>query len=94
MDYDSWLESGIQDRYEEEERCSEYVAEEMVEQMKKGGRFHPFERFNWAEAISELRLDDELQDINIETADPAIRLQVEKYWEEIAERIIADDFYS
>ena len=85
--YDGWLESGIQDAYDDYEDRAERIAYEVEQDLKPDGRFYPFSRMNWAEAISELGLAEELQDIDIPTAAEELRKKVVAYWYGVAERV-------
>ena len=83
--YDGWLESGIQDAYDDYEDRAERVAYEVEQDLKPNGRFYPFTSLNWAEAISQMGLAEELQDIDPKTAPQELRDKVQGYWEEAAQ---------
>jgi hypothetical protein len=85
--YDGWLESGIQDRYDDQDDRAEEIAYWVEQDLKPEGRCYPFTRINWAEAVSELGLAEELGDIDIPTAPQELRDKVLAYWYDVAERI-------
>ena len=82
--YDGWLESGIQDSYDDYEDRAERIAYEVEQDLKPDGRFYAFEQSNWAEAISQMGLDEELQDIDPSAASQELRDKVQDYWYEVA----------
>ena len=83
--YDGWLESGIQDMYDDQDDRAERIAYSIAEDLRPDGRFYPFTRMNWAEAVSELGFAEELQDIDPATATQELRDKVQAYWEEVAQ---------
>ena len=85
--YDGWLESGIQDRYDDQDSRAEEIAYWVEADLKPEGRCYPFFAPNWAEAISQLGLAEELQDIDPVTAAQELRDKVVAYWYDVAERI-------
>ena len=82
--YDGWLESGIQDAYDDQDERAERIAYEVEQDLKPDGRFYAFEQSNWAEAISQMGLDEELQDIDPSAASQELRDKVQDYWYEVA----------
>ena len=85
--YDGWLESGIQDAYDDQDSRAEEIAYWVEQDIKPDGRCYPFSRMHWAEAISELGLAEELGDIDIPTATQELRDKVVAYWYGVAEHI-------
>lgn len=85
--YDGWLESGIQDAYDDYEEFHERVEYEANEDLKQGGRFYPFTSMNWAEATSELGMAEEISDMNPADAPQELRDKVVEYWHELALRV-------
>jgi hypothetical protein len=83
--YDGWLESGIQDAYDDQDERAERVAYSIMEDLQPDGRFYPFEQDNWAEAISQMGLAEELQEINPLAAPQELRDKVQGYWEDVAQ---------
>ena len=90
--YDGWLESGIQDMYDDQEERSEYIAWKVEEVMKEGEEFYPFEQGNWAEAISQMLMEEHLQDIDPKTAPQELRDKVEQYWLDCATHCVERDY--
>lgn len=82
--YDSWLESGIQDAYDDQEDRAERIEYEVEQDLKPDGRFYPFKQHNWAEAISQMGMAEELQDIDPLTAPLELKEKVEAYWYDVA----------
>jgi hypothetical protein len=91
--YDGWLESGIQDAYDDYEEFHERVEYETNEDLKQGSRFYPFTQMNWAEATSELGMAEEISDMNPADATQELRDKVVKYWYELALRVNEKDLY-
>jgi hypothetical protein len=85
--YDGWLESGIQDRYDDQDSRAEEIAYWVEQDLKPDGRCYPFTRMHWAEAISQLGLAEELQDNDIPIAPQELRDKVVAYWYDVAEHI-------
>jgi hypothetical protein len=85
--YDGWLESGIQDRYDDQDSRAEEIAYWVEQDLKPDGRCYPFTRMHWAEAISHLGLAEELQDNDIPIAPQELRDKVVAYWYDVAEHI-------
>lgn len=82
--YDSWLESDIQDAYDDQEDRAERIEYEVEQDLKPDGRFYPFNQHNWAEAISQMGMAEELQDIDPLTAPLELKEKVEAYWYDVA----------
>jgi hypothetical protein len=91
--YDGWLESGIQDAYDDYEEREERVAYEVEQDLKQGGRFYPFTQINWAEATSELNMAEEISDMNPDAAPKELRDKVQQYWHDVAVRVNERDLY-
>jgi hypothetical protein len=85
--YDGWLESGIQDMYDDQDDRAERMAYYIEQDLKPDGRFYPFFAPNWAEAIAQMGMAEELQDIDPATAPQELRDKVEAYWYDVAERV-------
>lgn len=83
--YDGWLESGIQDMYDDQDERAERIAYSIEEDLKPDGRFYPFFAPNWAEAISQMGMAEELQDIDPATAPQELRDKVKEYWYDVAQ---------
>jgi hypothetical protein len=82
--YDGWLESGIQDAYDDQDERAERIAYEVDQDLKPDGRFYPFDASNWAEAISQMGMEEHLQDIDPSAAPQELRDKVQEYWYEVA----------
>jgi hypothetical protein len=82
--YDGWLESGIQDAYDDYEDRAERIAYEVDVDLREGGRFYPLNPSNWAEATSQMGMDEALQDIDPQTAPQELRDKVAEYWYDVA----------
>jgi hypothetical protein len=85
--YDGWLESGIQDGYDDQDRRAEEIAYWVEADLKPDGRFYPFSAPNWAEAIAQMGMAEELQDIDPVSAPQELRDKVVDYWYDVAERV-------
>lgn len=83
--YDGWLESGIQDAYDDYEDRAERIAYEVEQDLKPDGRFYPFTAPNWAEAASQLGMAEEIQDLDPKTAPQELRDKIQEYWEDVAQ---------
>lgn len=83
--YDGWLESGIQDAYDDYENRAERIAYSVEEDLKPDGRFYPFTPSNWAEAASQMGMEEEIQDLDPATAPQELRDKVQAYWEDVAQ---------
>lgn len=85
--YDGWLESGIQDMYDDSDEFYERVEYEAKCDLQPNGRFYPFTQMNWAEATSELGMAEEISDMNPADAPQELRDKVVEYWYELALRV-------
>jgi hypothetical protein len=83
--YDGWLESGIQDMYDDQDERAERIAYSIEEDLAPDGRFYPFTPSNWAEATSQMGMDEHLQDIDPATAPQQLRDKVQEYWYDVAQ---------
>lgn len=79
--YDKWLMSGYDDQpdYNQQE---EKAHSDALESMQTGGQHDPFEDSNWFEAISQLELPEEIEDITKATEEQ--KKKVKEYWYKIA----------
>jgi len=91
--YDGWLESGIQDMYDDQDERAERIAYEVEQDLKPDGRFYPFTAPNWAEAISQMGMEEHLQDIDPSAAPQELRDKVQEYWYEVAVHVNERDCY-
>ena len=91
--YDGWLESGIQDYYDDSDERGERIDYEVEQDLKPDGRFYPFTQMNWAEATSELHMAEEISDMNPADAPQELRDKVQQYWHDIAVRVNERDLY-
>ena len=91
--YDGWLESGIQDAYDDQDERAERVAYEVDVDLKPGGRFYPFDASNWAEATSQMGMAEEISEMNPSAAPQELRDKVEQYWYEVAVHVNERDCY-
>lgn len=85
--YDGWLESGIQDAYDDYDSRAERIAFEVEQDLAPDGRFYPLNPDNWAEAISQMGMDEELMNLDPQTAPQELRDKVEEYWEDVAQTV-------
>lgn len=80
--YDKWLMSGYDDYdYNNAERQEE-AHWEALESMRPGEEYDPFEIRNWCEAIVQLELPEEIEDISKATDEQ--KELVKDYWYNIA----------
>jgi hypothetical protein len=91
--YDGWLESGIQDAYDDQDERAERIAYEVEQDLKPDGRFYPFSASNWAEATSEMGMAEEISDMDPSAAPQELRDKVEIYWYEVAVHVNERDCY-
>lgn len=91
--YDGWLESGIQDAYDDQDERAERVAYEVEQDLKPDGRFYPFDPSNWAEATSQMGMAEEISEMDPSAAPQELRDKVEIYWNEVAIYVNERDGY-
>lgn len=79
--YDKWVMSSYDDQPDPNEE-QEKAHWDALESMRTGEQYDPFEEGNWCEAVSQLELPEEIEDITKATEEQ--KQQVKDYWYNIA----------
>jgi hypothetical protein len=89
--------TSMHDRYYEPEDddyedMEDYIEDYVKFEMRKGGDLDPMEQDNFCEAVSQLRLPEELE--NWEDATEEQKAQVKEYWEDIARTLGEESYFA
>jgi len=89
--------TSMHDRYYEPpeddyEDMEDYIEDYVKFEMRKGGDLDPMEEDNFAEAVSQLRLPEELE--RWEDASEEQRAQITEYWDGIARQLGEESYFA